>query len=457
MRKINLTDVTISKTEGFTFKEKVEMAKIMDNLNFACVDLPKISNVQTDSLLNKTLAMTLKEARISANATDDIPTAFESIKDAKRPILKIALPVSTVQMEYLCHKKPAAVLELITEKIAECKTLVPNVEFEALDATRAEYDFLIKALTAAIDAGATKITICDTEGKMMPDEFGKFVEKLGSDLPKLLELDFAVSVVNTLGLATACAFAAIAAGANEIKTDTSEIESIVNVIDKRGADLGISSSIKSNQLKTGMQSIKVENSNGDVKEVAKPNVDVSTANFALSDEDTQETVEQAAKTLGYNLSEEESLKVYTAFKRVASKKSVVDAKELEVLIATSAFTAPATYEIVSYVINSGNIIHTTANIKLKHDNEELESVATGDGPIDAAFTAINQIIGHEFELDDFQVSSSSEGSEAVGQTIIKLRADNGKLYAGRGTSTDIVGSSIRAYIDAVNKIVYEEA
>lgn len=99
----------------------------------------------------------------------------------------------------------------------------------------------------------------------------------------------------------------------------------------------------------------------------------------------------------------------------------------------------------------------TANIKLRYENDELEGVATGDGPIDAAFTAINQIIGHEYELDDFQILTASVGSEAAGRAIIKLRADNGKLFAGNGISTDIIGASVRAYIDAVNKIVYEEA
>ncbi len=457
MRKINLTDVTISKTEGLSFKDKVEMAKIMDKLNFACVDLPIITNVQTDSLLNKTLATTLKEARLCADATDDVEIAWESIKSAKRPILKVALPTSTVQMEYHSHVKPAKMIEVIDAKVKACKEKTVNVEFEALDATRAEFDFLKNAIATAIAAGATKITVCDTEGRMMPDEFGEFIAKIIAEFKDAEDVIFAVSVVNTLGLATACAFAAIKAGASEIKTDTSEIESIVDVIDKRGADLGISASIKSNKLKTGFKNVKVEKQNGEAKEIAKPNVDVSNVDFALSADDTQETVTKAAKTLGYNLTESEENNVYAAFKRVAVKKSVVDSKELDVIIATSAFTAPATYELVNYVINCGNIIKATANITLKYNGEELEGVATGDGPIDAAFTAINQIVGHEYELDDFQILTASVGSEAAGRAIIKLRADSGKLYASDGISTDIIGASIHAYVDAINKIVYEEA
>ena len=116
---------------------------------------------------------------------------------------------------------------------------------------------------------------------------------------------------------------------------------------------------------------------------------------------------------------------------------------------------PSTYRIESYVINSGNVITATANITLERGGEKLRSVAVGDGPIDAAFLAIEQIIGHHYELDDFQIQTVTEGREAMGSALVKLRA-GGKLYSGNGISTDIIGASIRAYISALNKIVYEE-
>jgi 2-isopropylmalate synthase len=116
---------------------------------------------------------------------------------------------------------------------------------------------------------------------------------------------------------------------------------------------------------------------------------------------------------------------------------------------------PSTFHVVSYVVNSGNIITATANLTLEKNGEKISGVATGDGPIDAAFHAIEQIVGHHYELDDFQIQSITKGREAVGSSLIRLRA-KGKLYSGTGVSTDIVGASIRAYINALNKIVYEE-
>jgi 2-isopropylmalate synthase len=107
------------------------------------------------------------------------------------------------------------------------------------------------------------------------------------------------------------------------------------------------------------------------------------------------------------------------------------------------------------VINAGNTISSSAHLRLTKDGQVLEGVCLGDGPIDAAFLAIEQITGCHYELDDFQIQAVTEGREAMGQTVVKLRA-SGKVYSGRGISTDIVGASIRAYINALNKIVYEE-
>ena len=120
-----------------------------------------------------------------------------------------------------------------------------------------------------------------------------------------------------------------------------------------------------------------------------------------------------------------------------------------------ALQVPATYKLVSYVINSGNILPASAQITLEKDGESLQGISIGDGPVNSAFLSIEQIIGSHFELDDFKIKSVTEGKEAMGQAIVRLR-QNGKLYSGNGISTDIIEASIKAYLNAVNKIVYEE-
>jgi 2-isopropylmalate synthase len=177
--------------------------------------------------------------------------------------------------------------------------------------------------------------------------------------------------------------------------------------------------------------------------------------FRLDENDTEEAVFTAAVKLGYDLSEEDCAKVYEEFRRVAEKKNV-GAKELDAIIATVALQVPETYKLENYVITSGNIISSSAQITLSKNGEAVQGVQIGDGPINAAFLAIESIIGAHYELDDFQIQSVTEGRQALGSAIVKLRS-NGKLYSGNGISTDIIGASIKAYINAVNKIVYEEA
>ena len=144
-----------------------------------------------------------------------------------------------------------------------------------------------------------------------------------------------------------------------------------------------------------------------------------------------------------------------AMAKLAEKKGAIGGRELEAIIASAAMQVPSTYHLVNYVVNSGNIITATANVTLERDGERFSGVSIGDGPIDAAFHAIEQIIGHHYELDDFQVQAITKGREAVGSSLIRLRA-NGKLYSGNGISTDIIGACIRAYMNALNKIIYEE-
>ena len=148
--------------------------------------------------------------------------------------------------------------------------------------------------------------------------------------------------------------------------------------------------------------------------------------------------------------------MFEEFSRVAEKKNFVGTRELDAIVASAAMQVPQVYKIRNYVINSGNVITATANIQLEKDGVEMRGIGAGDGPIDAAFQAIEQIIGHKYELDDFQIQTVTEGRDAMGQALVKLRS-NGKVYSGKGISTDIIGASIRAYISAVNKIVYEEA
>ena len=183
--------------------------------------------------------------------------------------------------------------------------------------------------------------------------------------------------------------------------------------------------------------------------------DASDNDIILSIHDSMETVLHAAERLGYDLSTEDQQKVWKCFCMTAEKKEHITLKELDAIIAAEAMQVPPAYHDIRYVINTGNQIGAMAHMRLMFHNQEIEGIASGDGAIDAAFNSVEQATGRHFELDDFQIQSVTQGREAMGETVVRLRWE-GKLYSGRGISTDIVGAGIMAYINAVNKIVYEE-
>lgn len=470
MRKIHISDITLrecahSTEHALSFKEKIEIAKLMDKLHFDSIEMPEIKNVSTDVLLIKTIASIMKHSEVCVpvgTTAESVETAWNSVKAASKASLKVSVPVSAVQMEYKCGKKPPVIKEMAASLIAECKKYTEEVEFSAEDAIRAEKDFLYDVIRTAIAAGAKRINICDSEGTIMPSEISDFVKALFDAVPELNDVVLSVELGDQLNMAVACAFAAICAGAGEIKTTVDgfsfpSIEDVMNVFKLRGDSNGISSKIRTTEISRVVSQMKrMVNTTKSETSPFENGVNDNEESLTLDKNDDISTVIKAVQKIGYDLSEEDNSKVYEAFRRVAAKKDFVGTKELEAIIASTALQVPATYTIDSYVINSGNVITATANIRLVKDGEPMSGVSVGDGPIDAAFLAIEHIIGHHYELDDFQIKSVTEGREAMGSALVKLRSSNGKLYSGTGISTDVIGASIRAYVSALNKIAYEE-
>ncbi len=470
MRKIRVSDITLrecanSTDHSLSFKEKIEMAKLMDKLHYDSIEMPEIKNTTTDVLLIKTIASLMKHVEVCVPVgctAESVEIAWDSVKSASKSSLKVSVPVSAVQMEYKCGKKPPVVKDMVASLVAECRKYTENVEFSAEDAIRSEKEFLYSVISAAVDAGAARINLCDSEGTMMPSEIADFIADIKENVPALSSVTVSVEISDAVNMAVASAFAAVSAGSDEIKTVVADfgfpkIASVMNVFRLRGDSTAIQSKIRTTeisrvvgQMKRMITTTKSETSpfeNG---------VNDGDENLTLDKNDDIKTVIKAVQKIGYDLSEEDNSKVYDAFKRVAAKKDFVGTKELEAIIASTALQVPSTYSIESYVINSGNVITATANIKLVKDGVALSGVSVGDGPIDAAFLAIEQIVGHHYELDDFQIKSVTEGREAMGSALVKLRSASGKLYSGTGISTDVIGASIRAYVSALNKIVYEE-
>ncbi len=463
MKNVNVADTTLCRNATLSFKEKIEIVRQLEKLNVSAIELPAIEDKKSDILLVRTISSFVQSSIISVASgmtEKGVDFAVEALSAAKNPRIRVELPVSPVGMEYTCHKKAPKMLELITQLVSKAKGAYADVEFCAVDATRAEEGFLIDAIKASISAGATLVTLCDTAGEMMPDEFAGFVDDLCAKIPELSSVKLGVSCENKNGMANAAAVMTIRDSADTVKTAVSKdavcLERFAQTIKNCGNNCGISSEIKFTELNRIIRQISRIIGNTDTA-VADATIHIDNSAMYLDKSDDIAAVNVLSQKLGYDLSEEDSEKVFEEFKKLAVKKEKVSAKELDAIVAAVALQVPPTYELISYVINTGNIITASAQIKLhKTDGGEIEGVSMGDGPIDAAFRAIEQITGSHYELDDFQIQSVTEGREAMGSALVKLR-QGGRVYSGSGISTDIVGASIKAYLGAVNKIVYEEA
>ncbi len=456
MKKIAVSDITLKtiyeQDLSLTFREKLAIAEKLDASLVDAIELPVLKNSKENEVIYRTIASAVKNACVKipvGDSEESLIVATKCISNAIKPCLQVVLPVSTAQMEYFYHVKAPAMLEKISMLVKSAKQACSCVEFVALDSFRAEEGFTVKCIKTAYEAGACAVTIADDAGEAFPEDYAALVKEIKNNC----DVNVYVQPSNAFSMASACAFSAIKAGADGVKTSAIgsylSMATVSDVIRAKKYELNVDCNLDVTNVNSIVCAINgvtdsassvdgVENfDNGNVKSTADMN-----------------EVSSVIKQMGYELSDSDIGKVFEEFKKLTAKKDSIDMKELEAVIASTAMQVPSTYHLINYVVNSGNIIPATANVTLEKDGEKFTGVSTGDGPIDAAFHAIEQIIGHHYELDDFQVHAVTKGRGAVGSSIIRLRAD-GKLYPGNGVSTDIVGACIRAYINALNKIVYE--
>ena len=480
MRNIRISDETMkraaaTKELALSFKEKLELAKLLDGLRVSAIEIEGIEKSKADMLRIKSIASIVRNCTLAVPVKidgSDVDEVWHAMAETAHPRLQVQIATSPARMEYVHQMKAPDVLATVAETIKACSERTADVEFIAEDATRTDGDYLKEIIEAAIEAGATTVTVCDDAGIMLPAEFVGFISDLlnaipafsedMSDQPGTARAALGIRCSNELFMAVSTSIAGIAEGAAEVKTTSyplgeTMLPKLVKALSAKGDAYNVSCPVNTTILQRTMSQIdRICNpAASKASHFASLGSSDAADDMILKASDSQDAVAEAVAKLGYDLSAEDVALVYEAFQRIATKKESVDARELDVIVASAAMQVPATYKLERYTINSGNSIKATASIRMLVNEEAVERVAMGDGPIDAAFAAIDLIVGKAFELDDWQMQSVTEGQEAMGECVVKLMSD-GKIYSGRGISTDIIGSSIRAYINALNKVVYEK-
>ncbi|MBQ4600725.1 MAG: hypothetical protein IJB17_03760 [Oscillospiraceae bacterium] len=456
MKKIIVSDTTLRVQSdvlknALSFRQRLNIAAALEKAGVDAIELSPLTGSKEDAVVCRTIAGSVgcKVCIPCGDSAESAEAAYSCVEGAVKPCLQVIVPISTVQMEYTYHLKSAKMLEKIAGLCKAASALCADVEFVAKDASRAEEGFAAACCKTAAENGASAVTLCDDGGVYFPDELAALVRQV----KEAVEVSVYVQPSNALNMAAACAVEAIKAGADGVKTaagceEALSADKLADILRAKGSAMGVEAGLDSTAIHNILSCLSgSEVVAGSATQAVSDAVQLD-AGCSLSD------IAAAVGSLGYELSDEDVGKVYEEFRRMVERKATVNARELEAIVATAAMQVPSTFHLVNYVVNSGNIISATANITLEKDGEKLSGVSAGDGPIDAAFHAIEQIIGHHYELDDFQIQAVTKGREAVGSSLIRLRAE-GKLYSGNGISTDIIGACIRAYINALNKIVYE--
>ncbi|MDR0491406.1 MAG: hypothetical protein LBH28_09225 [Oscillospiraceae bacterium] len=468
MIDIKIADVSLCESEQvyaarLSFKEKLETAKLLEKLRVDVIETGSVGESPADAAFIRTLASSLEHSVISVPVSLDragVDRVWSALSRAKKPRINIVVPTSTVQMEYRNQTKAEAVLPLVSEITAYCARLCPDIEFTAVDSARSEQEFLAAVLKAAIYAGAKTVTLCDSAGELLPDELYRFIASVYASVPELRSVTLSIHCKDSLGLASAAALTGISSGARQIKVSsvgksgTLSLEQFLNVIKIRGETLGISSGINATALQRTCSQLAALAGGGVTERAAAGISGGKIDDDALPQDADIDALRNHVISLGYDVSEDDMHRIYMQFTEIARNKKVVS-RDIEALIAETAGQASATYQLRNYVINSGSSITATALVEISKDGVVRRALSAGAGPIDAAFKAAEKILGGNNELEEFQIQAVTGGREATGDALVKLR-NNGKLYSGRGVSTDIIGAGIRAYISAVNKIVFEE-
>ena len=500
--KVIIFDTTLRDGEqspgmSMNIKEKIEMAKQLERMGVDVIEAGFANSSPGDFQSVKAIAETLKNCTIASLAraqADDIDAAWDAVKHAADPRIHLFIATSPLHMKYKLKMTEDEVLESVMEMTKRAAGYCSNIQFSAEDATRSDMDFLATVVRATIAAGATTINLPDTVGYTTPEEHEAFFREIHRRVPELGNVITSSHCHNDLGLAVANSLAAVRGGARQVectvngigeRAGNAALEEIVMAFYVRKNIFGITTSIdskeimRSSSLLSRITGVKVqpnkaivgENAfaheagihqhgvlaNAETYEIMTPeSVGLKESSLVLGKHSGKHAFSDRLNELGYSLTETELKEAFKLFKELADRKKRVYDKDIEALVAKESVQVPKTFTLDSYVINSGNTITATATVAMVKEGTVYEKVARGSGPIDAAFQAIGKIVGRQLELEDYKIEAVSEGEDALGDARVVFRNDKGREFLGRGLSTDVIEASIKAYINAVNKMYYQE-
>ena len=420
----------------------------------------------------------------------DIERAAEAVRDAARPRIHTFISTSDIHIEHQLRSTRADVLTGTRAAVAHARSLVEDVEFSPMDATRADVEFTAEVLAIALEEGATTINIPDTVGYTTPLEYAAFLTRLYALVPGLDGAVLSVHCHDDLGLAVANTLAGVQAGARQVecaingigeRAGNASLEEVVMLLHTRADELGFATGVDSREIArtsrlvsrltgypvqpnkaiVGRNAFVHESGihqDGVLKERATfeimdaTSIGLDANSLVLGKHSGRHALRSALSELGYDVTGQLLNAAFKRFKEIADKKKQVSAMDLEALMTDELRDSVRAYKLEWFDVEASSRRPPHATVAmLTPDGEPIQGNFTGDGPVDAIFRAINAATHREARLREFRIDSVTGGQDALGEASVVLEL-SGQSAAGQGVSTDIIEAAALAYVRALSNV-----
>ena len=495
-KRIYIFDTTLRDGEqspgcSLNTDEKIRMARQLEALRVDVIEagfpIASVGDFEAVQLIAGAIEHTTVAA-LCRTARGDIERAWEAIRGAKKPRIHTFIATSDIHLVHKLRKTRQQALRDAVEAVTLARSFCDEVEFSCEDASRSDIDFLCQIVAAAIDAGASIINLPDTVGYAVPQEYGAMFRSVLDRVEGAHRVMLSAHCHNDFGLAVANSLAAINNGVRQIectvngigeRAGNAALEELVMILRTRTASLGFDTSVnteeiyRSSKLLSTLTGMAVQRNkaivganafsheagihqDGMLKsrityEIMTPqSVGIKHSTLVLGKHSGRHALKQRYAELGYDLTPEELEQAYKMFCAVADQKKDILDEDLIAIFEDRGTTDDAVYHLENVQVFSGTNLRPTATVELRHRDERLIDSATGDGPVDAAYKAVERITGLTGKLTEYTIKSVTSGHDAIGEVFVRI--DFGGIhFNGRAVSTDVITGSVKAYLEALNR------
>jgi len=487
-----LRDAEQTPGASLTVPEKLEIAQQLARLKVDVIEagFPISSNEDFEAV--RRIGQEVEGPTICALSRAlprDVERAGEALQGAARPRIHTFIGTSEIHLQGQLRKSAGEVLKMAVAAVEQAKSCCEDVEFSPMDATRTDLEYLCEVVEATIAAGATTVNIPDTVGYAVPEHFGALIRDILEKVANRERAVFSVHCHDDLGMAVSNSLAALRNGARQVectinglgeRAGNASLEEIVMAVKTRRDYFGLETGVEAREIlptsrlvsrligivvppnkaivganafahSSGIHQDGVLKERTTFEIMSPRDVGLDDTEIVLTARSGRHALRHRLEELGYHLSQEDLDKAYERFLEIADKKKEVFDEDLIAIAGDEIRQIPEKYHLEYLHTVSGTGTVPSATVRLRIDGEEVLQTACGDGPVDAAYMAIDMATKTSAKVEEYAIRAVTSGSQALGEVTVRV-SGNGKNVKGRGISTDIIEASARAYIDALNRL-----